>query len=74
MKNFLFRKSNLSSGSVKVREIAQAMQVSQPYAACIRSGQRSPHPRHWLALARLSGTSIATSNELDQPNHYSEDK
>ena len=30
----------------KVREIAQAMKVSQPYAAFIRSGRRRPHPRH----------------------------
>jgi len=39
----------------KVREIAEAMQVSQPYAAFIRSGRRRPHPRHWLALSLLAG-------------------
>ena len=39
----------------KVREIAEAMQVSQPYAAFIRSGRRRPHPRHWLVLSRLVG-------------------
>jgi hypothetical protein len=39
----------------KVREIAEAMQVSQPYAAFVRSGRRRPHPRHWLVLARLAG-------------------
>ena len=39
--------------TVKVREIAQAMKVSQPYAAFIRSGRRRPHPRHWDALAKL---------------------
>jgi len=38
---------------VKVREIAQAMDVSQPYAAFIRSGRRRPHPRHWQALGAL---------------------
>ena len=37
----------------KVREIAEAMQVSQPYAAFIRSGRRRPHPRHWQVLAAL---------------------
>jgi len=37
----------------KVREIAEAMQVSRPYAAFIRANRRRPHPRHWLALARL---------------------
>ncbi len=41
--------------SKKVREIAQAMQVSQPYAAFIRSGRRRPHQRHWQALAELVG-------------------
>ena len=39
----------------KVREIAQAMKVSQPYAAFIRSGRRRPHPRHWQKLAELVG-------------------
>lgn len=42
----------------KVREIADAMQVSQPYTAFVRSGRRRPHPRHWLVLARLVGVSI----------------
>lgn len=41
----------------KVREIAEAMQVSQPYAAFVRSGRRRPHPRHWEALAGLVGVS-----------------
>jgi len=39
--------------TIKVREIAQAMQVSKPYAALIRSGRRRPHPRHWRGLAEL---------------------
>jgi hypothetical protein len=39
----------------KVREIAEAMQVSQPYAAFIRSGRRRPHPRHWKALSEIVG-------------------
>src|ERR1700747_1247517 len=39
--------------TLKVREIAQAMRVSQPYAAFIRAGRRRPHPRHWQSLARL---------------------
>src|ERR1017187_4112582 len=38
-----------------VREIAEVMQVSQPYVAFIRSGRRRPHPRHWEALAKLVG-------------------
>ena len=39
----------------KVREIAEAMEASEPYAAFVRSGQRRPHPRHWEALAQLVG-------------------
>jgi len=41
--------------ALKIREIAQAMKVSQPYAAFIRTGRRRPHPRHWESLARLTG-------------------
>jgi hypothetical protein len=41
----------------KVREIAEAMRVSHPYAAFIGSGRRRPHPRHWEALAGLVGVS-----------------
>jgi len=44
---------------VKVREIAQAIQVSNPYAALIRAGRRRHHPRHWGALAGLVGLSAA---------------
>jgi hypothetical protein len=51
---------------VKIREIAKAMQVSQPYAAFIRSGRRRPHPRHWQALAELVGVSDPTlSKQLE---------
>jgi hypothetical protein len=39
--------------TMKVREIAEALQISQPYAAFIRSGRRRPHPRHWQVLAEL---------------------
>jgi CRISPR-associated endonuclease Cas1 len=41
----------------KVREIAEAIQVSQAYAAFIRSARRRPHPRHWQELASLVGVS-----------------
>jgi len=41
-------------GKKKVREVAQVMQVSLPYAAHIRSGRRRPHPRHWEKLAQLA--------------------
>jgi len=39
----------------KVREIAEAIQVSNLYAGFIRSGRRRPHPRHWEKLAALIG-------------------
>jgi CRISPR-associated endonuclease Cas1 len=38
-----------------ISEIARALDVSYPYAAAIRAGRRRPHPRHWQALARLTG-------------------
>jgi len=40
---------------VTVSTIARALGVSEPHAAAIRGGQRLPHPRHWLRLARLVG-------------------
>jgi len=43
--------------TVKVREVAQALHISKPYAALVRAGRRRPHPRHWLALAELVGAS-----------------
>lgn len=42
---------------IKVREIAEALQVSIPYAALVRAGRRRPHPRHWRGLAELAGVS-----------------
>jgi len=36
-------------------EIASALRVSMPYAADIRTGKRTPHPRHWQTLAALAG-------------------
>ena len=33
--------------------LATAIDISKPYAADLRAGRRRPHPRHWLALARL---------------------
>jgi len=35
--------------------IASALGVSLYYATAIRRGKRQPHPRHWVALARLVG-------------------
>ena len=56
----------------KVREIAEAMQVSKPYAAFIRSGKRRPHPRHWNTLAKLIGVSARVLNDrfvIGSPEH-----
>ena len=41
--------------TIKVRKIAEALTVSRPYAAQIRSGRRRAHPRHWQSLAKLEG-------------------
>jgi hypothetical protein len=32
--------------------------VSLAYAISIRKGLRIPHPRHWEALAKLTGVSL----------------
>ena len=53
--------------TVKVREIAQALQVSKPYAAFIRAGRRRPHPRHWEALAELACVVPGVPNRLNAP-------
>jgi hypothetical protein len=42
-------------GKFTVKAIRKAIEVSHPYATLIRSGDRVPHPRHWLSLARLAG-------------------
>jgi hypothetical protein len=41
--------------------IARALGVSPLYATNVRSGKRRPHPRHWLALARLAGVEAPTA-------------
>ena len=38
-----------------VKKIRLAIDVSHPYATLIKRGERIPHPRHWLALAELTG-------------------
>jgi CRISPR-associated endonuclease Cas1 len=44
-------------GGITVLVISSSLSVSEPYAADIRAGKRQPHPRHWPALARLTGVS-----------------
>ena len=45
--------------SVTLSEIASAIGVSIPYASDLRKGRRRPHPRHWQALAELTGTQVS---------------
>jgi CRISPR-associated protein Cas1 len=40
-----------------VSAISSALGVSHPYATDIRAGRRQPHPRHWMALAKLTSLS-----------------
>jgi CRISPR-associated endonuclease Cas1 len=42
---------------ITVRTISAALEISEPYATDIRAGRRIPHPRYWLALAKLAGVS-----------------
>jgi hypothetical protein len=37
-----------------VKKIRVAIDVSHPYATLIKRGLKIPHPRHWVALARLT--------------------
>ena len=41
--------------AIPVPTILTALAVSEPYATNIRAGRCVPHPRHWLALAKLIG-------------------
>ena len=41
--------------TVTVKRLRLAIDVSHPYATLIRRGERIPHPRHWVPLARLAG-------------------
>jgi CRISPR-associated endonuclease Cas1 len=39
---------------ITIKSIALTLKISEPYASDIRSGKRTPHPRHWETLARQS--------------------
>jgi CRISPR-associated endonuclease Cas1 len=41
--------------SVTISSISSTLGVSESYAADIRAGRHHPHPRHWVALAQLTG-------------------
>jgi CRISPR-associated endonuclease Cas1 len=42
-----------------VKSIRKELAVSHPYATLIRRGEVTPHPRHWLSLAALTGVTRA---------------
>ncbi len=48
--------------NVPTSTIRSRISVSRWYAGRIRQGYR-PHPRHWLALARLTGVSVGMERE-----------
>jgi CRISPR-associated endonuclease Cas1 len=43
--------------AIALPTILAALDVSEPYATNIRAGRCIPHPRHWLALARIANVS-----------------
>jgi hypothetical protein len=43
--------------SVTISTISSTLGVCESYAADIRAGRHSPHPRHWQELAKLVGVS-----------------
>lgn len=52
---------------VTVPILAQALNVSEPYAAKVRKGQHVPHPMHWQALAELVRVSRESSTSPGSP-------
>jgi CRISPR-associated endonuclease Cas1 len=55
-KNTYDEKIQPQLAAVTISLIASTLGVSESYAADIRRGQHRPHPRHWLALAKVTGT------------------
>jgi hypothetical protein len=43
--------------SIRKSLIRSALGVSEPYALYLQTGRYVPHPRHWLALAKMVGVS-----------------
>ena len=41
--------------SFSTSAIATALGVSWAYASLVRKGQKLPHPRHWVSLAKFVG-------------------
>jgi len=54
--DFYVEKVQPQLAEISAGAIASQIEVSRWYAGRIRQGYR-PHPRHWLALAKLVGVS-----------------
>jgi CRISPR-associated protein Cas1 len=44
--------------AVTISALASSLGVSEPYAAHVRAGRHRPHPRHWQAMAELTGVLV----------------
>lgn len=51
---------------MKIEEIAEVTGLSKSYASEIRRGIKTPHPRHWFALATLAANRWEHAEQ--QPN------
>ncbi len=49
--------------SFTAKKIQLAMDVSHPYATLVKRGSRTPHPRHWVTLAKLVGVSFCGTKD-----------
>jgi hypothetical protein len=50
--------------TLRTAAVSRCLSSTVAYAALVRSGQRTPHPRHWQALARLCGIQAELATEL----------
>ena len=53
---------------IRTAHVARYLSWSESYAAEVRNGKRTPHPRHWTALALLAGVGragLVTPNAVD---------
>jgi CRISPR-associated endonuclease Cas1 len=55
--------------SVTIAKIASNLGISEPYAAEIRAGRYCPHPRHWQALAKLTGVDSVDQRAIVDKKH-----
>lgn len=55
-----FYKAHIQQSLVaaSVAKIASELAISPTYATNIRAGKRTPHERHWVALAKIAGVRI----------------